>query len=151
MKMSIAFTLRIDEFAWSLLQNQVTRTRVVVGIGYIGVSSHGAHLAVESGVRGLQIPALRLLASPLNNLPRKYRRRPMHRKVRRRWKSKFARFIQAYGVESPALQLDVRSSAIYHWIRGATTPRPAHAATPLNKWSTPAFSLSDLRWLCQID
>jgi hypothetical protein len=51
----------------------------------------------------------------------------MHRRVRRRWKSKFARFIQAYGVESLALELGVRSSAIYHWIRGATTPRPAHA------------------------
>jgi hypothetical protein len=33
----------------------------------------------------------------------------------------------AYGVESFALQLDVRPSAIYHWIRAATTPRPAHA------------------------
>ena len=51
----------------------------------------------------------------------------MHGKVRRRWKSKFARFIHAYGVESLALELDVRPSAIYHWIRGATTPRPVHA------------------------
>jgi hypothetical protein len=51
----------------------------------------------------------------------------MRRIVRRRWKSKFACFIQAYGVESLALELDVRPSAIYHWIRAATTPRPAHA------------------------
>lgn len=50
----------------------------------------------------------------------------MCRIVRRRWKSKFARFIQSYGVESLAIQLDVRPSAIYHWIRAATTPRPAH-------------------------
>jgi hypothetical protein len=52
----------------------------------------------------------------------------MRRIVMRRWKSKFARFIQSYGVESLAVRLDVRPSAIYHWIRGATTPRPAHAA-----------------------
>jgi hypothetical protein len=45
----------------------------------------------------------------------------------RRWKSKFARFIKSYGVESLAVQLDVRPSAIYHWIRGETTPRPVHA------------------------
>ena len=51
----------------------------------------------------------------------------MHSRVRRRWKSKFARFIRSYGTERLAKQLDVRSSAIYHWIRGATTPRPAHA------------------------
>jgi hypothetical protein len=47
--------------------------------------------------------------------------------VGRHWKSKFARFIQSYGVEPLAKRLDVRASAIYHWIRGATTPRPAHA------------------------
>lgn len=51
----------------------------------------------------------------------------MARIVTWRWKSKFARFIHDYGVESLALALDVRPSAIYHWIRGATTPRPAHA------------------------
>jgi hypothetical protein len=51
----------------------------------------------------------------------------MRRMVKRRWKSKFARFIQAYGVESLALALDVRPSAIYHWVRAVTTPRPAHA------------------------
>jgi len=51
----------------------------------------------------------------------------MHGMIRRRWKSKFARFIQSYGVESLAVELDVRPSAIYHWIRGATTPRPVHA------------------------
>jgi hypothetical protein len=50
----------------------------------------------------------------------------MRQMVRRRcWKSKFARFVQAYGVESLALQLDVRPSAIYHWIRGAHTSRPS--------------------------
>lgn len=43
------------------------------------------------------------------------------------WKSKFARFIQDYGVESLTIELDVRRSAVYHWIRAATTPRPAQA------------------------
>jgi hypothetical protein len=52
---------------------------------------------------------------------------PMGLKIRRRWKSKFARFVRAYGVELLAVQLDVRPSAIYHWIRGATRPRPEHA------------------------
>jgi hypothetical protein len=51
----------------------------------------------------------------------------MRRIATRYWKSKFARFIQSYGVDSLAAELDVRPSAIYHWIRGATTPRPAHA------------------------
>jgi hypothetical protein len=45
----------------------------------------------------------------------------------RRWKSKFARFIHSYGVESLAVELNIRPSAIYHWISAATTPRPAHA------------------------
>ncbi|MGB8591014.1 MAG: hypothetical protein WCD40_06505 [Candidatus Acidiferrales bacterium] len=45
----------------------------------------------------------------------------------KRWKSKFARFIKSYGVESLAVQLDVRPSAIYHWISGATAPRRTHA------------------------
>lgn len=53
----------------------------------------------------------------------------MHGKIVRRWKSKFARFIQSYGVESLAVQLDVRPSAIYHWISGATAPRRTHAET----------------------
>jgi hypothetical protein len=46
----------------------------------------------------------------------------------RYWKSKFARFVKTYGVDELAVQLDVLPSAIYHWIRGATTPRPTHAA-----------------------
>ena len=51
----------------------------------------------------------------------------MQRIALRYWKSRFARFVRSYGVESLAMQLDVRPSAIYHWIRGSTTPRPAHA------------------------
>jgi hypothetical protein len=27
-----------------------------------------------------------------------------------------------------AAEIDVRPSAIYHWVRGATAPRPAHAS-----------------------
>jgi hypothetical protein len=45
----------------------------------------------------------------------------------RYWKSKFARFVKSYGVDSLAIQLDVCPSAIYHWIRGSTAPRPVHA------------------------
>jgi hypothetical protein len=43
--------------------------------------------------------------------------------IRRRWKSKFARFVQSYGVGSLAVELHVEASAIYHWIRGVATPR----------------------------
>jgi hypothetical protein len=45
----------------------------------------------------------------------------------RRWRSKFARFVKSYGVESLAAKLDVRPSAIYHWVSGATAPRRTHA------------------------
>ena len=51
----------------------------------------------------------------------------MSRIVMSRWKSKFARFIRSYGVGSLAVELDVHPTAIYHWIRGAVTPRSAHA------------------------
>jgi hypothetical protein len=51
----------------------------------------------------------------------------MSDKIRKRWESKFARFVGGYGVELLAAKLDVGSSAIYHWIRGATRPRPEHA------------------------
>ena len=48
--------------------------------------------------------------------------------VRRGWKSKFARLIQDLrcGISCPLCRRSV-PSAIYHWIRAATTPRPAHA------------------------
>jgi hypothetical protein len=45
----------------------------------------------------------------------------------RYWKSKFARFVESYGVESLAMKLQIRPSAIYQWIRGSTAPRPIHA------------------------
>jgi len=51
----------------------------------------------------------------------------MHGTITRRWKSKFARFIKSYGVESLAAHLDVHPSAIYHWIGGTTAPRRTHA------------------------
>jgi hypothetical protein len=47
----------------------------------------------------------------------------------RYWKSKFARFVRSYGVHELAAQLDIQPSAIYHWLRGATAPRPVHAET----------------------
>jgi hypothetical protein len=52
----------------------------------------------------------------------------MTRSISWHWKSKFARFIQDYGVESLAVELDVRPSAIYHKVdRGLPRPsvRPA--------------------------
>ncbi len=74
----------------------------------------GSNHCVELGVRGVSV--LRFSWG-----------RPMSGIVRRRWKSKFARFIQSYGVKFLAVELDVTPFAIYHWIRGASVPRPAHA------------------------
>jgi hypothetical protein len=51
----------------------------------------------------------------------------MGHKVSRRWESKFARFVKAYGVALLAAALDIRPSAIFHWIGGRTSPRPANA------------------------
>jgi hypothetical protein len=52
----------------------------------------------------------------------------MSQRIPKRWRSKFARFVGTYGTQRIAVALRVDSSAIYHWIRGATTPRVAHAA-----------------------
>jgi hypothetical protein len=52
----------------------------------------------------------------------------MSRIIRRRWKSKFARFILDFGTTALSEEIDVHTSAIYHWVHGTTTPRPAHAA-----------------------
>ena len=42
-------------------------------------------------------------------------------------KSKFERFILSYGVILLAVELSVQPSAVYHWLRGATAPRPVNA------------------------
>jgi hypothetical protein len=52
----------------------------------------------------------------------------MSRKIKSRWNSQFARFVLAYGAKRLAATLDVTDTAIYQWIRGASTPRPWHAA-----------------------
>jgi hypothetical protein len=41
--------------------------------------------------------------------------------------SKFERFVRSYGVELLAARLALRPSAIYHWLRGATSPHPGNA------------------------
>ena len=43
------------------------------------------------------------------------------------WESEFARFVRSYGVDPMAQRLGIKPSAIYHWIRGSTAPRPVHA------------------------
>lgn len=43
------------------------------------------------------------------------------------WNSKFAQFVKGFGVEKLARCLGVTSSAIYHWSRGVTLPKQAHA------------------------
>ncbi|HXP70926.1 MAG TPA: hypothetical protein VOA88_16710 [Candidatus Dormibacteraeota bacterium] len=43
------------------------------------------------------------------------------------WESEFARFVRSYGVDLMAQRLAIKPSAIYHWLRGSTAPRPVHA------------------------
>lgn len=48
-------------------------------------------------------------------------------RAKKRWQSKFARFVGSFGVAALASHLDVESAAIYQWIRGNTSPRPLNA------------------------
>lgn len=41
--------------------------------------------------------------------------------------SKFERFVRSYGVELLAGRLQVQPSAVYHWLRGSTSPKRANA------------------------
>lgn len=41
--------------------------------------------------------------------------------------SKFERFVRSYGIERLARRLDLRRSAVQHWLRGSTSPHPANA------------------------
>jgi len=44
-----------------------------------------------------------------------------------RWETKFARFVRHYGVARLARTLEIDPAAIYQWIRGSVSPRPANA------------------------
>lgn len=41
--------------------------------------------------------------------------------------TKFDSFVREFGVEELARRLGVNPSAIYHWLRGATSPHPSNA------------------------
>ena len=45
----------------------------------------------------------------------------------KRWDTEFSRFVESYGVTLLAARLDVRKSAIYHWLSGSTSPHPSNA------------------------
>jgi hypothetical protein len=60
----------------------------------------------------------------------------------RRWESKFACFIQSYGVDLLALELDIHPTAIYQWVSGRTTPRPTYAEAILQLASEREFALT---------
>lgn len=49
------------------------------------------------------------------------------RREDRRWDSKFAQFVRCYGVTKLAKRLSIAPSAVYHWMRGSTSPHPANA------------------------
>ena len=44
-----------------------------------------------------------------------------------REQTKFDTFVREFGVEELARRLGVNPSAIYHWLRGSTSPHPANA------------------------
>ena len=67
----------------------------------------------------------------------------MARSVSWRWKSKFARFIQDYGVESLAVELDVRPSAI---ITGSAVPLRPVQPMPKSFSVSPASVDRRSRW-----
>lgn len=62
------------------------------------------------------------------------------------WDSKLAKFVQGYGVSKLAKELSVQPSAIYHWIRGATSPHPskAQALQRLAKLAGVAITLDEI-------
>jgi hypothetical protein len=45
----------------------------------------------------------------------------------KRYRTKFGRFVEKYGVELLASRLDVGKTAVYEWISGRTSPHPANA------------------------
>jgi hypothetical protein len=51
----------------------------------------------------------------------------MQQITERFWESEFARFVRSYGVDLMAERLAIKPSAIYHWLRASTAPRPVHA------------------------
>lgn len=47
--------------------------------------------------------------------------------VSNRWQTKFARLVRRYGVANLARALQIDPCAVYQWIRGNVSPRPALA------------------------
>jgi DNA-binding phage protein len=44
-----------------------------------------------------------------------------------RWRSRFGKFIRTYGTAKLARELAINTSTIYHWMGGASSPRPTTA------------------------
>jgi hypothetical protein len=65
--------------------------------------------------------------------------------------SKFERFVRTYGVNLLAASLEVRPSAIYHWLRCSTAPHHTNATKiqELAKASGVLLSLDDIYDHCQ--
>lgn len=59
-----------------------------------------------------------------------------------RWSSKFGEFVSSYGVTSLARAIDVHPSAVFHWMSGATYPKPPHACAMQFLAAERGFSLS---------
>ena len=65
-----------------------------------------------------------------------------HRSTSNRWRSRFGKFIQAYGTAKLARELAINSSTIYHWMGGASSPRPTNAQQILTAAKSIQFRLT---------
>jgi hypothetical protein len=48
-------------------------------------------------------------------------------RVAKKERTKFDQFVRAFGINELAQRLSVDPTAIYHWLRGSTSPHPANA------------------------
>lgn len=66
----------------------------------------------------------------------------MSRRESNRWNTQFGDFVLNYGVTHLATELEIQPGAIYQWVRGITTPRPAYAAAVRDLAHESGFRLS---------
>jgi hypothetical protein len=76
----------------------------------------------------MHVPSLRFLSDDNNTYRRGKEVDRMSQRDPQRWRSKFARFVSSYGSSRLAKELGVDPSAITHWIRAITKPKPEYAA-----------------------
>jgi len=59
-----------------------------------------------------------------------------------RWETRFAKFVRAFGTQKLADTLQIKRSAIYHWISGSVQPHPENAKKVVALAKSIEFDLS---------